>query len=103
MSLLDTLKNFFSKLAGEAETSVQPWWLQIITDQPTCIYYFGPFETPQEAQLYQEGYLEDLSAEGAKVFPPTLVQGNPPELTIEGETAQQRLTQLEGFSELQLQ
>ncbi|NEQ31201.1 MAG: DUF1816 domain-containing protein [Leptolyngbya sp. SIO4C5] len=103
MSLIDAFKNFFSKIAGDTETTTQPWWLQIITDQPTCIYYFGPFETPKEAQLHQQGYITDLTAEGAKVFPPTLIQGNPPELTIEGETATQRLTQLENVSELQLQ
>ncbi|NJL85775.1 MAG: DUF1816 domain-containing protein [Leptolyngbyaceae cyanobacterium SM1_1_3] len=102
MSLIGALRNFFSKLAGESDTVTQPWWLQIITDQPTCIYYFGPFASPQEAQRHQAGYIDDLSAEGARVFPPTLVQGNPPELTIEGETAKQRLTQIDSVSALQL-
>ena len=36
------------------------WWLEIITKEPYCIYYFGPFDSLKEAQLEQGGYIEDL-------------------------------------------
>lgn len=43
-----------------------PWWLEIETKIPQCIYYFGPFDSPQEAQNHQSGYIEDLINEKAE-------------------------------------
>ncbi|MEA5594939.1 DUF1816 domain-containing protein [Rivularia sp. UHCC 0363] len=39
------------------------WWVVIKTEQPSCTYYFGPFDSTCEAQLYQSDYIEDLVAE----------------------------------------
>ena len=36
------------------------WWVEINTNIPRCIYYFGPFNSEKEAQLYKSGYVEDL-------------------------------------------
>jgi hypothetical protein len=60
-----------------------PWWLEISTIQPLCCYYFGPFESPQEAQRYQPGYVEDLKSEGAEGIVVQLKQCQPDVLTLE--------------------
>jgi len=41
------------------------WWAEIITASPRCIYYFGPFQTYDEARCLP-GYTEDLDSEGAQ-------------------------------------
>lgn len=40
-------------------------WLEITTENPDCVYYFGPFLNQQEAESLMEGYLEDLKEEKA--------------------------------------
>ncbi|WP_330202419.1 DUF1816 domain-containing protein [Cyanobacterium sp. Dongsha4] len=40
-------------------------WLEITTNHPECIYYFGPFLNQREAQSYTQGYIEDLKEENA--------------------------------------
>jgi hypothetical protein len=42
------------------------WWLKVKTQSPDCIYYFGPFDSKEEAVLLQAGFLEDLIQEGAQ-------------------------------------
>jgi hypothetical protein len=59
-----------------------PWWLEIQTAKPSCIYYFGPFAHPKEARLYQAGYIEDLVQEQAEGITIRLKQCQPQELTI---------------------
>ena len=59
-----------------------PWWLEIQTTKPSCIYYFGPFASPKEARLYQAGYVEDLVQEQAEGIAIKLKQCQPQELTI---------------------
>ncbi|NJN74561.1 MAG: DUF1816 domain-containing protein [Limnothrix sp. RL_2_0] len=59
------------------------YWLEITTEQPKCIYYFGPFSSREEAIACQAGYLEDLAAEGAENIRVNLQRcSNPSELTI---------------------
>lgn len=59
------------------------YWLEITTEQPKCIYYFGPFASREEAIASQSGYLEDLAAEGAENIRVNLQRrSNPSELTI---------------------
>ena len=43
----------------------QKWWIEIKTTVPQCIYYFGPFNSYQEAEFNQPGYIEDLLKERA--------------------------------------
>ncbi len=57
-------------------------WLEVTTDNPHCIYYFGPFLTKTEAEFEQEGYVEDLKAEGAVGISVTIKRFKPKELTI---------------------
>ncbi len=42
-----------------------PWWVEISTAKPSCLYYFGPFDTVEEAEFHKPGYVEDLENEGA--------------------------------------
>ena len=42
---------------------IQPYWINITTKQPNCIYYFGPFDSYAEARQMRHGYIEDLVEE----------------------------------------
>lgn len=65
------------------ENSKLAWWLQVITDIPYCVYYFGPFESFKEADLAKSGYIEDLNQEGAEGIEAQIKFDNPKELTID--------------------
>lgn len=43
----------------------QSWWAEVVTENPRCTYYFGPFLTAGEAEAAKPGYVEDLQREGA--------------------------------------
>ena len=59
-----------------------PWWIKIQTAIPQCTYYFGPFDSSQEAQTYELGYLEDLTMEQAEGIITEIEQTQPLVLTI---------------------
>ncbi|MEM9509780.1 MAG: DUF1816 domain-containing protein [Cyanobacteria bacterium P01_E01_bin.35] len=61
------------------------WWVKIVTGQPQCTYYFGPFDSQSEAIESQSGYKEDLVAEQAREIRIEIVQGRPKLLTIAEE------------------
>jgi Domain of unknown function (DUF1816) len=44
----------------------QAWWIEILTTQPNCTYYFGPFAGAREAEVASEGFVEDLEGEFAQ-------------------------------------
>lgn len=55
------------KAISQLHTPIKlPWWLEILTDNPRCLYYFGPFDSAADAQDHQSGYVEDLQQEGAE-------------------------------------
>lgn len=60
-------------------------WIEIKTESPQGIYYFGPFPRFKEAQVELLGYIEDLEQEGAKVTAFKIKKGQPKELTIIAE------------------
>ncbi len=62
-----------------------PWWVEIMTTRPHCLYYFGPFDTMSEAQIHQGGYIEDLQQEGALGIIINIKQCQPLVLTQELE------------------
>jgi hypothetical protein len=63
------------------------WWVEIITENPRCTYYFGPFLSSKEAELSKSGYLEDLQQEGAEAVDITIKRCKPPAiLTIYDES-----------------
>ncbi|MCU0532415.1 MAG: DUF1816 domain-containing protein [Hydrococcus sp. Prado102] len=58
------------------------WWIEIVTQNPLCIYYFGPFLSAKEAQAAEAGYLEDLEQEGAQGIAAKIKRCKPQNLTI---------------------
>jgi hypothetical protein len=58
------------------------YWIEIKTEIPKCIYYFGPFLTQAEAENHQSGYVEDLKGEGAINIQLDIKQTKPKQLTI---------------------
>ncbi|MFN9175765.1 MAG: DUF1816 domain-containing protein [Synechocystis sp.] len=44
----------------------QKWWIRVSTQSPQCTYYFGPFNSQQEAIANHQGYLIALEMEGAQ-------------------------------------
>ncbi len=58
------------------------WWVEVITQNPNCTYYFGPFLTAKNAKFYQFGYIEDITQEGAKISSVEVRQCLPKLLTI---------------------
>ena len=60
----------------------QPWWIKVETLIPACTYYFGPFDSEQEAKLLQLGYIEDLVREGAQDIAVDIKRVQPKQLTV---------------------
>lgn len=73
MNLAQTIEN---------EPMEKGWWLEILSTKPCCTYYFGPFETAQQAIVNQNGYIEDLINEGAQGITAEIKWCKPKELTI---------------------
>ena len=81
------MKKFFSSLFDFFST---PWWIKITTAEPNCIYYFGPFESEEEAISYQSGFIEDLQQENAQEIAASIQRSQAPtQLTVEFEPAAQ--------------
>ena len=59
-----------------------PWWLEIKTTIPQCIYYFGPFSSKKKAKLSLFNYIEDLVQEKPYGITVEIKQLQPKELTI---------------------
>ena len=60
-----------------------PWWVEISTTHPKCLYYFGPFDNREEAVSHQGGYIQDLLGEGAQNITVYIKQCHPLTLTQE--------------------
>ena len=73
-------------------------WLEITTDNPRCTYYFGPFLHRKDAEIAKNGYLEDLSEEGAQGIKVKIKRFKPTELTIFDEVGESN--EIQGFSTL---
>lgn len=62
--------------------SKRPWWVKIETEAPVCLYYFGPFDSKEEANKLRPGYVEDLLCEGAQSIKTVIENADPERLTI---------------------
>ncbi len=58
------------------------WWVEIVTQNPRCTYYFGPFLSSSEAKCSSIGYIEDLEIEGAQGISVNIKRCKPNTLTI---------------------
>ncbi len=58
------------------------WWIKVQTSTPLCTYYFGPFESRLQATYHQEGYIQDLTEEGASEISLEIEKSQPIVLTI---------------------
>ncbi|MBE9004110.1 DUF1816 domain-containing protein [Fortiea sp. LEGE XX443] len=58
------------------------WWVEIVTQNPRCTYYFGPFLSSADAKLVLKGYVEDLELEGAQGIQVNVKRCKPDDLTI---------------------
>jgi hypothetical protein len=65
------------------------FWVEIVTDNPRCTYYFGPFLNDQEAHEAKNGYIEDLENEGAQGITVAIKRCKPDNLTIFDEPGEQ--------------
>ena len=61
------IRNFGNKL-GLA------WWAKIETDQPSSIYWFGPFITKRSLKQNMPSFIKDLSDEGYENIKHSLVR-----------------------------
>jgi hypothetical protein len=65
----------------------QAWWIEILTAQPNCTYYFGPFAGAWEAKIASKGFLEDLEGEFAQGITIKIDRHSQPDLlTIEHDS-----------------
>lgn len=80
MNITYTLAELLDKLVVRA-TKI-PYWIEVKTENPSCIYYFGHFDSPFAAKLMIKGYIKDLIDEDAKVISVILKQSEPEQLTI---------------------
>ncbi len=74
-NLKESLINTFNSL-GLA------WWVEIVTQNPRCTYYFGPFLSSTDAKAALKGYVEDLEVEGAQGILVNVKRCKPGTLTI---------------------
>jgi hypothetical protein len=58
------------------------WWVEIVTQNPRCTYYFGPFLSSTDAKSAIKGYVEDLEQEGAQGIIINVKRCKPNALTI---------------------
>lgn len=59
-----------------------PWWIEIRTALPYCIYFFGPFDNFNQAKRERDGYIEDIVAEKAFGITVEIKRCQPNSLTI---------------------
>jgi hypothetical protein len=76
------LENAANKFLFVLDNLGLAWWIEIVTDKPSCFYYFGPFVSDNEAKSHLAGYLEDIEQEDAQVIAVDIKQYQPKKLTV---------------------
>lgn len=69
-------------LIGSLDILGLAYWVEIVTEEPNCTYYFGPFLSQKGAKAAQDGYIEDLSNEAAQGIFVNIKRCKPSQLTI---------------------
>jgi hypothetical protein len=75
-------QNLQERLISTVNVLGLAWWVEIITQNPRCTYYFGPFFSSREANQASIGYIEDLETEGAQGIIVNIKRCKPSVLTI---------------------
>lgn len=85
--LFNTFANRLKTIANSIVLfkSGKPYWVEITTKQPNCLYYFKPFQNYAEAKQMQQGYIEDLISEKAIGISVDIKRCLPSRLTIAEE------------------
>ncbi|MFH7026728.1 MAG: DUF1816 domain-containing protein [Heteroscytonema crispum UTEX LB 1556] len=78
-TILDNLKE---ALINTFDNLGLAWWVEIVTQNPRCTYYFGPFLSSTDAKVAIKGYVEDLEMEGAQGIAVNVKRCKPNSLTI---------------------
>jgi Domain of unknown function (DUF1816) len=78
-NILDNLKE---ALINTFDNLGLAWWVEIVTQNPRCTYYFGPFLSADDAKVAIKGYVEDLEMEGAQGIAVNVKRCKPNALTI---------------------
>lgn len=58
------------------------WWIEILTNSPNYLYYFGPFDSYWEAEWSKNGYIKDLEEEKAIIVDVEINQCEPKRLDM---------------------
>jgi hypothetical protein len=74
------------------------WWIEIVTETPSCVYYFGPYATVEDAETARPGFEMDLRQEGAKGVRIKIKRFKPEQLTIFDESDESEGTGQPGSS-----
>ncbi len=68
-------------LSSQDSEGTWGWWIELNTVNPSCLYYFGPFSSMDEAKSLKSGYIQDLAEENAEVTSATVLWCKPRQLT----------------------
>ena len=60
------------------------WWLEIKTARPSCVFYFGPFSSEEEAKVAQYSHIDRLIHEKFHGITLEVKQLEPKEVMIPG-------------------
>ncbi len=58
------------------------WWIRITSYSPDGVYYFGPFDSWDEAESKQTEYIETIKYEGAAAIISQIKQCQPQQLPV---------------------
>lgn len=58
------------------------WWIEILTNNPNYLYYFGSFNSYWEAEWAKSGYIQDLKEEKAIIVDIQINKCQPKELDM---------------------
>ncbi|MEG4172919.1 MULTISPECIES: DUF1816 domain-containing protein [unclassified Microcoleus] len=79
ISMLGMFFTAFWVLAQPASsTRRNEWWVEVDTDSPKGTYYFGPYDSRQEASDNSNNYIRDLENKGSKKISINIKQGSQP-------------------------
>ncbi len=82
-SLAEPIQKQQPPISSPSYQSKLSWWVEINTSVPLCTYYFGPFDSQEEARDSRTGYIDDLYQEEARGIIASIKQCQPVGLTID--------------------